>query len=563
MKKDSESGNQLILLTITFNHWKEKPFRYIRKSNTYTLLFDSRLTTKMINNSYHFKITTLVIMLGIGGCSLPPNENHDRSNSLQTKTKWMNDPQADLNIENGLTAFLALDDAFLSIASRIHLIRNAKHQLDLQYYIWNDDAIGNLMLHELLNASDRGVKVRLLIDDQNGIKLDKTLKALAQHPNFEIRIFNPYKFRHLRFIDYIFRLKQINHRMHNKLTLADHSIAVTGGRNISSEYFDAGDQFQFSDMDILFYGKAVERAEDVFDEFWNHPLSYSTEQLLGQGTAQQLENLRISYKTLDQVNTPTEDKLEAAQDYLKLRLENYPIQWAKAHFVADHPDKARGQAQQQQLLYSQVLNIMDKPEQHMELVSAYFVPTERGTAYLNQLSKDGIKVRVLTNSLVANDVAVVHSFYSQYRKPLLQNGVQLYEFKPNIERKKRTWYEIATGSVIPVKGKNRSSLHAKFFDVDGKVFIGSFNFDPRSAHLNTEVGLVVESDHLQDQITAMLDQHLLQVAYQLKLDEHGNIVWYEHKDNGEVIQYHHDPESTRFQRFTMNVVSYFPVEWMM
>lgn len=506
---------------------------------------------------------TVVIILGISGCALPPNQNHDRSNSLQTKTKWMNDPQADLNIENGLTAFLALDDAFLSIASRTHLIRNAKHQLDLQYYIWNDDAIGNMMLNELLKAADRGVKIRLLIDDQNGVQLDKTLKALSQHPNFEIRIFNPYKFRHLRVIDYVFRLKQINHRMHNKLTIADASIAVTGGRNISSEYFEASDQFQFSDMDIVFYGKAVDHAEQVFNEFWNSDLSYSTEQLIGIGQPQQLESLRQTFKAIDKIDTPTEEKLETAQDYLKLRLQNYPIQWAKAHFVADPPTKVLGQAKQEDLLFWQVMRLKGKPEKHIELVSAYFVPTQQGTDYLSKLSKDGVKVRVLTNSLVANDVAVVHSFYSLYRKPLLQNGVQLYEFKPNIERKKRFWYEIATGSVIPAKGKNRSSLHAKFFDMDGKVFIGSFNFDPRSAHLNTEVGLVVESDQLQDQITAMLDQRLLQVAYKLKLDEKGNIVWYEHKENGEIVEHHHDPESTKFQRFTMKLVSYLPIEWMM
>ncbi|ENX41503.1 phospholipase D family protein [Acinetobacter sp. NIPH 2100] len=506
---------------------------------------------------------TVVIIFGISGCALPPNQNHDRSNSLQTKTKWMNDPQADLNIENGLTAFLALDDAFLSIASRTHLIRNAKHQLDLQYYIWNDDAIGNMMLNELLKAADRGVKVRLLIDDQNGVQLDKTLKALSQHPNFEIRIFNPYKFRHLRVIDYVFRLKQINHRMHNKLTIADASIAVTGGRNISSEYFEASDQFQFSDMDIVFYGKAVDHAEHVFNEFWDSDLSYPTEQLIGTGQPQQLENLRQTFKAIDKIDTPTEEKLETAQDYLKLRLQNYPIQWAKAHFVADPPNKVLGQAKQEDLLFWQVLQLKGKPEKHMELVSAYFVPTQQGTDYLSKLSKDGVKVRVLTNSLVANDVAVVHSFYSLYRKPLLQNGVQLYEFKPNIERKKRFWYEIATGSVIPAKGKNRSSLHAKFFDIDGKVFIGSFNFDPRSAHLNTEVGLVVESDQLQDQITAMLDQRLLQVAYKLKLDKKGNIVWYEHKENGEIVEHHHDPESTKFQRFTMKLVSYLPIEWMM
>lgn len=175
----------------------------------------------MIKNLYHFRSIALVTVLTLSGCSLPANQNHDRSNILQIKTKWMSDPQADQNIKNGLTAYLALDDAFLSIASRIYLIRNAKHTLDLQYYIWNDDAIGNLMLLELLNAADRGVKIRLLIDDQNGIKLDKTLKALSQHPNFEIKIFNPYRFRHLRFIDYIFRFNRINHRMHNKLTIAE------------------------------------------------------------------------------------------------------------------------------------------------------------------------------------------------------------------------------------------------------------------------------------------------------------------------------------------------------
>jgi putative cardiolipin synthase len=212
------------------------------------------------------------MVLGLSACALPPNQNHDRSNPLPIKTKWMNDPQADLNIKQGLTAFLALDDAFLSIASRIYLIRNAKHQVDLQYYIWKDDAIGNLMLHELLNAADRGVKIRLLIDDQNGIKLDKTLRALSQHPNFEIRIFNPYKFRHLRVIDYLFRLNKINHRMHNKLLIADDAIAITGGRNISSEYFEASNYFQFSDMDILFYGSAVDHAEQSFKEFWDNRL---------------------------------------------------------------------------------------------------------------------------------------------------------------------------------------------------------------------------------------------------------------------------------------------------
>lgn len=206
---------------------------------------------------------------------------------------------------------------------------------------------------------------------------------------------------------------------------------------------------------------------------------------------------------------------------------------------------------------------MGEPKQHMELVSAYFVPTQRGTKYLTNLSKNNIKVRVLTNSFAANDVAVVHAFYQKYRYDLLKNGVQLYEFKPYIARKKRTWYEVMTGNVIPAKGKSASSLHAKFFDIDGIVFIGSFNFDPRSANLNTEVGLVVESNKLQDGISKTLDQYLPQVAYQLKLNANNEIIWLDQQPDGSIREYKTDPDTTRFQRFSIKTVSYLPIEWMM
>lgn len=210
-----------------------------------------------------------------------------------------------------------------------------------------------------------------------------------------------------------------------------------------------------------------------------------------------------------------------------------------------------------------MINIMGKPKIHLELVSAYFVPTLEGEKYLSNLAQNNIEVRILTNSFLANDVALVHAFYAKYRQNLLKNGVKLYEFKPYIQRDKRTWYEVVTGNVIPSKGKNASSLHAKFFDIDGMVFIGSFNFDPRSAFLNSEVGLVIESDELQNQISASLDQYLPQIAYELKLNSQGQIIWLEHMPNGSIIEHVHDPETTKFQRLTMKIVSYFPIEWMM
>jgi len=502
-------------------------------------------------------------LITLTGCSLPMNQSNKQPPIQIHAEHWLNGSNVDTQISQGLTAYLALDDAFSSIASRLHLINKAQHNIDLQYYIWENDSIGHLMLAELLKAADRGVKVRLLIDDQNGTKLDATLKQLAAHPNFEIKLFNPYKFRKLRVIDYAFRLKHINHRMHNKLIIADGAIAVTGGRNISREYFDASDNFQFTDMDILFYGTAVQHANDVFHEFWNDNLSYSVPQLLGDGNQEQLSKLRQYYELTALQKDQLKKRIELAEKQINKHLKDRPINWAKAHFIADSPNKIRGEATHDQLIYSQMLNIMGEPKQHLELVSAYFVPTRKGTDYLVNLSKNDVRIRILTNSFLANDVAVVHAFYQKYRHDLLQNGIKLYEFKPYIERNKRTWYEVVTGNVIPAKGKNTSSLHAKFFDIDGIVFIGSFNFDPRSANLNSEVGLVVESDVLQKYISKSLDQYLPQIAYELKLNKQGEIIWLDQHKDGSIVEYKHDPETTKFQRFAMQAVSYLPIEWMM
>ncbi|OTG65009.1 phospholipase D family protein [Acinetobacter silvestris] len=491
------------------------------------------------------------------------NQSKQQEPTITHSEGWVSEPDTESKLKQGLTAYLAMNEAFQSIAARVHLIRKAKYNLDLQYYIWADDFIGQLMLHELLKAADRGVKVRILIDDQNGNKLDQQLKALSTHPNIQIKLYNPYTFRKFRIFDYLFRLKLINHRMHNKLIIADGAIAVTGGRNISSEYFDASESFQFTDMDILFFGTAVSRANDVFSEFWNFSLSYPVQQFIGQGEPKDLKKLRIKYQKLEHNDNPTDEKVNAEQQELAKELHYNKLNWAHAEFLADSPKKSLGQAQGNELISYQIQKYMGEPTQEMDLIAAYFVPTKNGTHYLSQFPKRNVKVRVLTNSFIANDVAVVHAFYQKYRVDLLKNGVQLYEFKPYIERKRRTWYEVMTGNVIPKKGKNKSSLHAKFIDIDDKVFIGSFNLDPRSFNLNTEVGLVVKSDQLQEQISNLLDKTLLTVAYELKLNEHHQIIWLDHQHNGKMIEYTVDPKTTRFQRFMMYSISYLPIEWMM
>ncbi|MBJ9904967.1 phospholipase D family protein [Acinetobacter bereziniae] len=491
------------------------------------------------------------------------NQSQQEQQSQVYQDHWITEPQAKNMLTQGLTAYLAMNDAFQSIASRIHLIRKAKYTLDLQYYIWADDFIGNLMLHELLKAADRGVKVRLLIDDQNGTKIDRQLSALLTHPNISIKLYNPYKFRHFRVMDYIFRAQRINHRMHNKLIIADGAIAVTGGRNISSEYFDASESFQFTDMDVLFFGQSVNRANEVFTEFWNFELSYPIEQFISKGSAQDLIDLRKSFEKLEQAEHSTDEKVNLEQKELANELNQNKINWAYADFLADSPKKSLGKAQGNELISHQIHQHLGDPKQEMDLIAAYFVPTQNGTDFISQFPKQNVNVRILTNSFVANDVALVHAFYQKYRVDLLKNGAKLYEFKPYIERKRRTWYEVVTGNIIPKKGKNKSSLHAKFINIDDKVFIGSFNLDPRSFNINTEVGLVLKSDPLQEQISDLLDRTLLTVAYEVQLNSQGELIWLDYQADGKVIEHHVDPETTRFQRFMMYSVSYLPLEWMM
>lgn len=504
-----------------------------------------------------------MLAFSITGCRLPMNQSQQEQQSQVYQDHWITEPQAKKMLTQGLTAYLAMNDAFQSIASRIHLIRKAKYTLDLQYYIWADDFIGNLMLHELLKAADRGVKVRLLIDDQNGTKIDRQLSALLTHPNISIKLYNPYKFRHFRVMDYIFRAQRINHRMHNKLIIADGAIAVTGGRNISSEYFDASESFQFTDMDVLFFGQSVNRANEVFTEFWNFELSYPIEQFISKGSTQDLIDLRKSFEKLEQAEHSTDEKVNLEQKELANELNQNKINWAYADFLADSPKKSLGKAQGNELISHQIHQHLGDPKQEMDLIAAYFVPTQNGTDFISQFPKQNVNVRILTNSFVANDVALVHAFYQKYRVDLLKNGAKLYEFKPYIERKRRTWYEVVTGNIIPKKGKNKSSLHAKFINIDDKVFIGSFNLDPRSFNINTEVGLVLKSDSLQEQISDLLDRTLLTVAYELQLNSQGELIWLDYQADGKVIEHHVDPETTRFQRFMMYSVSYLPLEWMM
>ena len=379
----------------------------------------------------------------------------------------------------------ALQDAQEAFAARGLLAQSAQQTLDVQYYIWRRDKTGLLLLQELLAAADRGVRVRLLLDDGGTAGLDAELLALDSHPYMEVRLFNPFVLRNwMKPLGYVTEFGRTNRRMHNKSFSADGQASIVGGRNVGNEYFGATDDVLFADLDVLVIGPVVQDIEADFDRYWNNVAAYPVERIVRSSQGLSLERLRAQGQALAQ--SP------AAQDYRRavqqtplvqqLLAAQLEMEWAPAVVVSDPPEKIQAQAPQRTLIGEQLRHVLGMPQQSLDLVSPYFVPTQEGVEAFVQLRQQGVRVRILTNALEATDVAIVHSGYAKYRKPLLQAGVELYEMRGHPPE-----YADEEKSLklrLTELGSSGSSLHAKTFSVDGqRAFVGSFNFDPRSMHL--------------------------------------------------------------------------------
>ncbi|MHA3984056.1 phospholipase D-like domain-containing protein [Acinetobacter venetianus] len=467
-----------------------------------------------------------------------------------------------------LTGYHVLYEPLEALAARLRLIDKAEKTLDLQYYIWDNDKVGALALHALIGAADRGVKVRLLIDDNNAKHTEGIFLALAQHPNIEVKLFNPYRFRKYRAIDMVLDLKRINRRMHNKSFIADHQVALIGGRNMTNQYYNVSDNYQFSDVDVMLFGTAVNDISKSFDDYWNHEYAYDVREIVNP------KSHRLSYESLKQ-QLDDHYKKVTVQNYLDLTDRSQSIDalinrdisldWVKAEVVKDSPDKIKSKAKKQEHLNFQLINHLEQPEKNIDLISAYFVPEKKGAKILGDLAQDGVKVRVLTNSFKANDVAVVHAFYGKYRKELLEQGVQLYEFLPALDKDDLDKHteDLAKKAKVNIKGLSRSSLHAKLMALDEKqVFIGSFNFDPRSAYLNTEIGVLLDSPPLAQAVHATMDQNLSKYAYKLVLNANKKITWQRQTPQGPVV-YTKEPRMKWWQKAGVKVLSWLPIEGFM
>ena len=457
----------------------------------------------------------------------------------------------------GKTGVLPLLSGREAFAARMIFARAADRSLDVQYYIWRPDTTGNLVFHALWQAAERGVRVRLLLDDQNTSGLDPTLAALDSHPNIEVRLFNPFASRSFRIGDYTHSFARLNRRMHNKSFTADNQVAIVGGRNIGDEYFEAGSAVAFADLDTVVEGAVVHDVSLQFDAYWNSASAYPLASLVpaadSNGVASVLDNwsrLSASPEAAQYLEAVRETALVQQLVIGKLELE-----WVNARLVSDDPAKVLHPPERREMQMGPRLQAaMGQPSSEMDLVSPYFVPTKEGTEALIAVAARGVRVRVLTNSLAATDVAPVYAGYVKYRKALLRGGVQLFELKP--EGPDRPHGKVGASSA--------ASLHAKTFAIDrSRIFIGSFNLDPRSARLNTEVGVVLESPTLATQLSEAFDNGIPGRAYEVRLTSDGtDVEWIEKTPAGEV-RHSSTPGVSASRVFFVDLLRLLPIEWLL
>lgn len=461
----------------------------------------------------------------------------------------------------GRSGIFPLHDGLDAFAARALLADAAERTLDVQYYIWRNDLSGTLLAEALHRAAERGVHVRLLLDDNNTSGLDTALAALDAHPNIEVRLFNPFVNRRWRMLGYLTDFARLNRRMHNKSLTADRQATIIGGRNVGDEYFSASASMGFVDLDVLAVGPVAGAVSEDFERYWNSPSSYPADILLPAGN--------VADPAVLAARAGVVERHPAAHGYVaalsrtlfvqRLLRRELPFEWARVQMVSDDPAKGLGRAPPEAHVTQRLAAVLGGASHEVQLVTPYFVPTADGVAALSAMTARGVQISVLTNALEATDVVPVHAGYAKYRDALLRAGIRLFEMK-------RDRPAPAHGP-LSMTGSSASSLHAKTFAVDGeRLFIGSFNFDPRSANLNTEMGFLIDSPALAQGMRTAFDIAVPVLSYEVRHDPAGHLQWLEHRqhlDDAVPVAYAQEPGASWWKRVAVWVIGKLPVEWLL
>ncbi len=474
---------------------------------------------------------------------------------LSKETAWGRGLAASVRDHPEKSGVLPLATGHEALASRLLLTAQAERSLDVQYYIWHDDVSGRLLLRALADAARRGVRVRLLLDDNGVSGMDATLAALNTQDDFEVRLFNPSRVRRLKLAGFVFDFFRMNRRMHNKAFIVDGAAAIIGGRNVGDEYFSIGEQNYFLDLDVLAAGTVVPETAANFDRYWNSQSAYPIDAvapsadrrlpdwLTEGGTSPEAEWL----KRMPELEESVAGRLNSG---------DITLEWTDVRLFSDPPSKGLGRAKPGELMISQLGSALGPVRKRLDVISAYFVPGKGGMDYFKSIRNSGTAVTILTNALKSTDVAMVHAGYSKYRRRLLKAGIALYELKPRPG--------LPDGaSELSATGSSGSSLHAKTLSVDGqRVFVGSFNFDPRSVHLNCEMGFLIESASMARRIHEAFTRDLAHSAYRVEL-QNGELRWIETGPDGTTTALDTEPGASLTDRIMVTVFGWLPIEWLL
>ena len=499
----------------------------------------------------------------LGGCASLPTDDARIETHAVVDTDGTHLGQAVVPLVDqhpGLTGVHLIARGADAFAARVVLAEAAERTLDLQYFSWQRDVVGRLLADSVLRAADRGVRVRLLLDDVGTAARDADLLLLDAHPGIEVRLFNPLANREARTLSFIADFARANRRMHNKSFTADNQVAILGGRNIGEEYFEAHAEHDFRDRGLVAIGPVVRQVSAQFDLYWNSDATFRIRALSRERpSAEDVARARADLHAFVEVQRESvyAAAVRGSAIVAELRSRSLSLSWGQATVVYDDPAKINAESTDRAThLAPKLRPALDAVREEAIFVSPYFVPGENGVAVLRGMRERGIRVRVLTNSLASTDVPAVHSGYQRYRRSLLEAGVDLYEVRATARR--------ADAGAEPRERHAKATLHAKTMIFDRQVvFLGSMNLDPRSLLVNTEIGALVEIPDVARLLAEEFDRAVAAGAYRLVLAP-GNgaasrLEWVS-QDAGTETRHTSEPLATTWQRCKVWFLSLLPIE---
>lgn len=520
-------------------------------------------------------LVVLAVVVASGCVTLPPGADYPRTASSALaqpeQTRLGRQFAAPAREHKGNSGFRFIPAGMDGFLVRMQMINAAERSIDLQYYIFRGDETGRLLTHAVLQAADRGVRVRLLVDDAETEPGDEQILKLEAHGSIEIRIFNPFAYRgHFmawRAFEFMFNAGRLDYRMHNKLLVVDNAIALVGGRNIGDPFFQIDPQSQFADSDVFAVGPVVPQLSATFDDYWNNALAIPVRALAGGPASaaallEQREELREQKRELQADGVDYVKRVASGEPFAGMLSGRLPLTWAPAQVVCDSPDKKKVErgAMLGSLMQRQVAAAAGAVHSELLLVTPYLIPGNEGLQLLKDLRQRQVRVRILTNSLESSTVPLAQAGYMHYRVALLESGVELHEVRSLLGNTK------GSGQSGAISRYGNYSLHAKLFVFDRqRLFVGSMNFDQRSMHLNTEVGLIIDSPVLARQIAQRFEAMTEPAnAYRLALrpataSAAAGLLWLT-REGEQPVTYAKEPARSGWQRFKINLLSLLPLD---